>query len=119
MRILGIFGVAYDHVDVDIGQGNNRVSKDRDRFGPVGGIELSWQMISRLALFARGTFAVLPSDSTSGQAEIGLDVMLNQAFSIVGGYRYWRYRLEEVTSASDNDIDLETEGVFVGLHVRF
>lgn len=116
-----IGGVAYSYLDVEVDTGGQTANPTLGRYGPLIGLQITWEVVPRVALYGRGTFAWLVPDTTSGQAELGLRLALSDNVRLIGGYRHWRYRHEDfdLMGSTQADLDVKLDGYVFGLDLSF
>jgi hypothetical protein len=121
VRLDFIAGVAYSHLELEIESGGQTTSPSLNRYGPLFGAQISWEVIPRVALYGRGTYAWLIPDTTSGQAELGVRLAITDQVRLIGGYRHWRYRHEDldIQGSTQADLDLEIDGYLFGFDLSF
>ena len=116
--IMGLLGVGYSNFDLEVTDGATTGRANESGIGPLAGIQVSWEPIKRVELYARGTFLIVLADATSGQFELGGGFAVTRNVFLFGGYRWWRYR-HEVAFSNFNDFDIRAGGFVLGLELRF
>jgi len=118
INIEGIGGLGYNYFKVKANDGVEFDRKSFERFGPVLGVRLGWQALSWLEIYGRGTYLFLGPDNSSEQLEFGADFRVCNTVHLFLAYRLWRYQQEEIFE-SEADIDIRTDGIVLGLELRF
>jgi hypothetical protein len=83
-------------------------------FGAFGAV-LDIEAGRYVQVFAEGTYVVEADDAEGTDFEAGLRVLFNHRIAAVAGYRSFSVEAVE----DDDDFDLEIEGPYVGLTLRF
>jgi hypothetical protein len=66
-------------------------------------------------IFAEGTYVLEADDAEGTDIEAGVRVLVGEHVALTGGYRSFSVEATE----NDDDFDLEIEGPFVGVTLRF
>lgn len=83
-------------------------------FGAVGAV-LDVEAGRRVEIFAEGTWVVQADDAEGADLEAGVRVLVARRLAVVAGYRSFSVDATE----DDDHFDLDIEGAWVGLAVRF
>ncbi len=121
----GIAGFGYHEMRLKLTSGATRLDRSVNSIGPLLGVHIGFLATEWLEIYGRGSILLLDLDnvddfglSLSSQVEVGVQLNLHDAISLIAAYRWWRLEQESVFSLG-TDIDIRGGGVVVGLVFRF
>lgn len=117
-NIEGLAGLGYNQFRLIASDGMQTEIDSQERWGPVIGARFGWQALEWLEVYARGQYLWLSTANVSEQLELGLDFRATKWLHFFTAYRTWRYTHD---SFFENlaDIDIRTDGVVLGVELRF
>lgn len=102
---------------LEVTNGGTRI--DENGAGALFGIEASYRALPWLQPYARATRGVRP-EWVVDRVEVGLDLRLNEAVGVQVGWARQTTRLDDGPFfGAFEDADIRTDGVHVGLSLRF
>lgn len=119
--VRALLGIGWNHASFDVDSPSQQtVSKSSNRIGIQSGAELSYQPHPRLRLYGRSTvfFSV---DTYSQKTEAGLEVTLAEPnIFAFAGWRHWSFERDDLSIVTGtNNADVRSQGVLIGLGLRF
>ena len=121
-RVEGLAGIEYTDFDVEIDRVAGATVRDRSRgFGPLLGIQLSYELLPALDVYGRATTGIPFADRLTEQFELGFDFEVTSNLSVIGAYRWWNYEDERLRFGlvPELAVDLDMQGLMIGLEVTF
>lgn len=121
LMIRGLLGVGFHHGSFDVAiPSQPNVTRDSNRVGVVTGAEIGYRPVDALRLYGRSTI-FLGLDAYSQKAEAGLEVELaDSRIFVYAGWRHWTFERDDLSLFSgSNNIDLRSQGLLLGLGMRF
>lgn len=90
-------------------------------FGGAAGIDLRRRLLGGLSAYGRGTATWLFEPARSLRAEVGLSYVTEAQVELFAAMRWWRLSEDGVDLGlgGQRDLDLRTDGVVLGVGLRF
>jgi opacity protein-like surface antigen len=118
--VEGILGLGIDHTEIQIRSGGVDEGAGNIRPGFLFGGRVTLRPIPLFDLYAQSTLNVIKvddDDAYSQEHQVGVDLNLTRNVAVFGGYRWWKY--DEDAMSSGSDVDLEIEGPTAGVALKF
>lgn len=117
-NIEGIAGLGYNQIRIRASQDGLVEAANQERWGPVVGVQFGWQALRWLELYARGQYLFLGLDNRSQQLELGVNFRATRWLHFFTAYRTWRFTHDAIFE-NVADVDIRTDGIVLGLELRF
>ena len=118
--VEGILGLGIDHTEIQIRSGGVDEGAGNIRPGFLFGGRIMFRPIPLFDLYAQSTVNVInmqDDGAYSQEQQVGVDLNLTRNLAIFGGYRWWSYVEDDMSSGSD--ADLEIDGPTAGVALKF
>ncbi len=118
VEFFGFAGVAAAHFD---GRTSRGVATDDEHLGVTAGFQFGWRATAWLVPYARVSAAQFVEDAhavRAVRAAAGVELRPSETLGLHVGYGYWEYEQNNSTWP-EPDVDVTTQGLLVGLELRF